>query len=212
MDTLLEDPLAAGFIWRFGLLAFAWIMYYSLSRSPSAQVWWNPLLTRVGILRRDAREVDHDYALDVSRVLFKGLGIIATLLMVVHGYQYYRRANPYFLFGPPTVQFTGPQAKPTLPQAKAGAGGGGAFQPLAAPSATRPRPNRDDSAAGTTAPGYAPPPSTAPPAGSVMPPPIPGQGGGGAPPVSGQSGGAPGGIPLPAPTPGQGGGGAFPPR
>jgi hypothetical protein len=231
MPSIFDDPLAAGFIWRIALLIFAWVMYSQLAGDRKSHVWWTHLLTSARLLSRDAEDYERQETIDNSKTLFKWLGIIAILLTLWHGFQFYRRMDPYFLWGPKPEKFTGGDTRPGLPRPVPGAGGGGAIQsPGFSPSALPGQPGRPSTGGG---------PSPAPPGGGGgTAPGQPGAGGGLAPGQPGTGGTLPGqpgmgGVgeppghppqppePLPGglhaprggelPAPGAGGGGAIPP-
>jgi len=125
--NLLNDPLAAGLIWRFVLLIFAWTMYIQLKKEGSSQFWWIKMLKTARVVSME----NYNYAgiVEKSRLTFRWLAVLATVLFLYQSFLLYRQYDPDFLFGPKAVQFNSPNEKPELPPAIPGAGGGGAVTP-----------------------------------------------------------------------------------
>jgi hypothetical protein len=167
--NVLNDPMAAGFIWRVVLFIFSWTMFIQLKKEGASQFWWIRMLKSARVVSME----NYNYAgiVEKSRLTFRWLAIAATVILLVHGFSFYKRYDPDFLFGPKPVSFNSPNEKPALPPAIPGAGGGGAVAPG---QMGAPRPREQD-----------------PPQPGAGQPGMPGQPGGyGAP-------GGPGGLPAP---------------
>ena len=149
------DPLAVGFIWRIGLLLFAWIVFWLLGREGVSHDWWinllqafrivprpqeedesAPIYTRTNTLvigpqekKPEAEIIDYTPVIDKSRTVLKVLGSLMILVTLFHGFVFYRRYDPYFLFGPRTSQIAGPGGQGELPPPIPGAGGAGVIVP-----------------------------------------------------------------------------------
>lgn len=191
MAAFLNDPMAAGFIWRIALLIFAWTMYYKLVNDPTSHVWWTHLLVSFKLADKEAEEYDEHIRL--SKLLFKCLGTLAIVLTLLHALSFYRRYDPYFLWGPKPVHLNGglPQ---NLPPPIEGAGGGGTLQPTAT---TTPAPAAERRKTPVEGTGGTQPEASPAPQGVAPGEPAPGTQPGGAPPPADTSG-----APPPASTPG----------
>jgi hypothetical protein len=176
--NLLNDPMAAGFIWRTILLIFAWTMFVQLKKEGASQFWWIKMLKTSRIVSLE----NYDYAgiVEKSRLIFRWLAIAATLLFLWHSFWFYRQYNPYFLWGPKPTEFTTPEGKGGLPPAIPGAGGGGKVTPghlgTPTPDNQNAQPNNQGApgAPGTFAPGTGTPGGSP---GSFSAPGAPGMGG-----------------------------------
>ncbi|MCC2672410.1 MAG: hypothetical protein K0Q72_4882 [Armatimonadetes bacterium] len=171
--NLLNDPMAAGFIWRTILVIFSWTMFLQL-RKQGSQFWWIKMLKSARLVSME----NYNYAgmVEKSRLFFQWLAIAATCIFLWHSLQFYRRYDPDFLWGPKPVTFTSPEGRPGLPPAIPGAGGGGATTVPGAGLTGRP-----GSRPGEQVPGQS----------------VPGQGMPGQPGQPGMPGGGPGGLPPP---------------
>lgn len=172
--NLLNDPMAAAFIPLVLLLLFGWGMSYALGRDERAD-WWvsllqtlrivpreqepeTPVATKMNVLYigpdRDAmagaqpEPVDYRPLVARSRTVFTVLGVVMLLLTSVHAFRFYRRADPYFLWGPTPAKFARPDQRGDLPAPVPGAGGAGAT-PFIRPEGQNPSPG--------TGPGMVPP-------------------------------------------------------
>jgi hypothetical protein len=150
--NLFNDPMAAAFIPLVVLLVAGWAMYFILARDDSAHDWWvrvlqglrlvpkepeaeTPVGTKMNVLYIDAPDpnapiqpepLDYGPAIERSRLFFKSLGLAMLVLTCVHSFRFYRRSDPYFLWGPSPKKFVGPGDRGELPPPVPGAGGAGA--------------------------------------------------------------------------------------
>src|SRR5438128_2652902 len=133
--NLFSDPMAAAFVPLVLLLAVGWGMYLVLGREDEDHAWWiaalqwmhlvpkepepeTPIHTRTNVLHLSAPDpatlpptpepVDYRTAIRRSRVAFRNLGLLVLALTAVHAFRFYRRANPYFIYGPEPTRFSDP--------------------------------------------------------------------------------------------------------
>jgi hypothetical protein len=126
------DPLIAGFIPILAALFFSWWMYHQLTNNRESHIWWKHILQSVKLVPKETADTvgmyDYSEVIENSRALFKWIGVLALVLALWQTFLLVRRQNPYFLWGPKPVEFTGQDGRPALPPRQPGAGGGGATQ------------------------------------------------------------------------------------
>jgi hypothetical protein len=146
----LNDPMAAAFVPLVLLMLFGWGMAYALGRQGDHSWWVNmlqtvrlvpnepepetPIHTKTNVLYLGAdrglnapleREpVDYTPVIKRSRAVFRGIGLTALVLTCVLGFLYYKRADPYFIWGPKPKALA-PGQPGELPPPIPGAGGAG---------------------------------------------------------------------------------------
>lgn len=186
--NFLNDPMAAAFIPMVVVLLLGLGMYYSLAQEESDHAWWIHVLQTLRVIPRppepevplgtktnvlyigpdrpapppvEPDPVDYGAVIDRSCVFFKWLSVSMLVLTAIHGFRYYRRSNPYFLWGPKPVVFVNPAQRGKLPDRATGAGGAG-VTPFGSPAGLNP---------GQNAPAGTNPGAPAPPGGTPAPPP-----------------------------------------
>lgn len=195
--NLFNDPMAAAFIPLVLLLVLGLAMYFTLAQEENDHGWWIhtlqalhlvpkppepdvPLATKTNVLYigpdrppptpEPAEVVDYHAVIERSCSFFKWLTVVMLVLTAIHGFRFYRRANPYFLWGPKPVVFANPAQRGSLPSRATGAGGAGAA-PVGAAGVRPPGPTGPTGTPGS--PGLANPAAPQPgsPGGVPLPPP-----------------------------------------